>query len=58
MNEMERTLTQLLTLAERDPDRASAQFDILVALHGRAHMARVLQAVAGDELTTLSRRAA
>lgn len=31
MNELERTLTQLVALAEHDPDRACRQFDVLVA---------------------------
>lgn len=54
MSELERTLQSLLGLAERDPDRACAQFDLLVARHGPAPLARALQAVAGDELATLS----
>ena len=39
MTELERTLEHLLVLAERDPDRACAQFDVLVALHGTAPLA-------------------
>ena len=54
MNELERTLHNLLELAERDPDHACAHFDLLVTRHGPAPLARALQAVAGDELATLT----
>ena len=54
MSELERTLHGLLELAKRDPDHACAQFDLLAARHGRTALARALQAVAGDELATLT----
>jgi hypothetical protein len=53
MAELEQALQRLLVLAGRDLHRACAQFDVLVALHGRAVMARALQDAAGEELASL-----
>lgn len=44
---------RLLGLSEQDPDQACAQFDVLVALHGRQELADVLWNVAGEELAEL-----
>lgn len=44
---------QLLALAETDPGRACAEFDVLVARHGRTALAWALQQVAGAELHDL-----
>lgn len=54
MRDVERSLERLATLAEHDPDRACTQFDVLVARHGRAALAWALQAVAGNELATVT----
>lgn len=55
MSELERRLEALLSMAERDLTRACAEFDVLVAWHGPRPLAQALQAVAGDELATLTR---
>lgn len=53
MSDLERRLERLVRMAERDPDSACAQFDVLLAWHGPASLARALRAVAGNELATL-----
>lgn len=51
--ELVAVLRRLLALAERDPERACAQFDVLVAVHGRSASAQALREVAGPELADL-----
>jgi CRISPR/Cas system-associated protein Csm6 len=46
-------IRHLLALAERDPNRACAEFDQLVARYGRTALAHALREVAGNELVSL-----
>lgn len=54
MSDLECRLERLVRMAERDPDRACAQFDVLLVWHGPAPLGRALRVVAGDELATLT----
>lgn len=46
-------IRRLLALAERDPERACAEFDLLVTWYGRGALSRALREVAGGELAQL-----
>lgn len=53
MTDLVTVVRSLLTLAERDPDRACREFDRLVVQHGPTAPAQALREVAGAELATL-----